>query len=1025
MALKLTWPNPAVEIQLTATQRDSFTQLTGHHLVMGAAGSGRSTTVHHAVLTAVREFGVEQVWAIAASRSSASELRAKLINLNPALTPKVFTISAIAYAMLRTDLLIKTSGEINLTMLTGPAQEARIRELIASKPLNWPQRWQHAINTRVFASDLRRYLDVARSGNKLHPDPEIYNVIAQFATSLIQEAQQKSETNYIEANLASAKLIESQSMESRAMLSPSAILVDDLHDFDPSQLRLLVTLIKQTKYSLVATNSDASVLGFRGVGIETTKSYRDAVTPRVHLLEKIFRYGENIGKLAQEFLPTTAAPDLNAAEAAALRQPKYANSYPGEVIFEVAASSAIRDALIVDRIMKAKVNENLKFSDIAVIGRSFSSLGELRRALAEAAIPVEFTPDNVALAKDPAVAQLLTALELVIKPLAQADSDQLIRFTQTEIAWMSAAQLRHTARKLRSFGIYGSTVEVISAVLKEPELLSQLPFDPVLQPIRRSAAILHSLAATATTASTLAESLWWLWQAKVKPEIASQIGYDFDESWQNWPTRLAAQAKLPTAAGRRADRDLDAVLALFDAADRADRTSKSSADLSDFVYELMQQDAASEVLIQRAVTGVAVLTAHRARGREWKLVILIDLQEGVWPAGNVRESIIAPRDSHEQRARLAEERRLAAAAVTTTREKLVISIVDSKMDQGTAPSALLLNYELPPVISTAPPTLLTARGLIAQLRATAIDSTVSENLRHAAINRLGYLAKQSDIRFKPAQPSQWWFIADLTQSDQPLLSTPTDLRVSGSMLESITRCPTQWFFERKLGIKDQLVANTVIGIAIHAVAQKIVAEKLTADQAMAELTKLWPTEVFDAPWQAKVQLAEALNMVKALHVWVSENANETLGAEVSFEVLHAGLEVTLVGKIDLLQKNEKDELEVIDFKTGAAKPSKADLMEHSQLGVYQLAVGISQEMNQAQLPVSAKLIQIRARNAKDQVVEQMAPDLGDAKWLVDEIETAKSRIITEDLPARPGPHCRNCKVRNICPAVPEGDQVNA
>jgi RecB family exonuclease len=347
------------------------------------------------------------------------------------------------------------------------------------------------------------------------------------------------------------------------------------------------------------------------------------------------------------------------------------------------------------------------------------------------------------------------------------------------------------------------------------------------------------------------------------------------------------------------------------------------------------------------------------------------------------------------------------------------------MDQGTAPSALLLNYELPPVISTAPPTLLTARGLIAQLRATAIDSTVSENLRHAAINRLGYLAKQSDIRFKPAQPSQWWFIADLTQSDQPLLSTPTDLRVSGSMLESITRCPTQWFFERKLGIKDQLVANTVIGIAIHAVAQKIVAEKLTADQAMAELTKLWPTEVFDAPWQAKVQLAEALNMVKALHVWVSENANETLGAEVSFEVLHAGLEVTLVGKIDLLQKNEKDELEVIDFKTGAAKPSKADLMEHSQLGVYQLAVGISQEMNQAQLPVSAKLIQIRARNAKDQVVEQMAPDLGDAKWLVDEIETAKSRIITEDLPARPGPHCRNCKVRNICPAVPEGDQVNA
>lgn len=1025
MALQLTWPNPEVEIQLTAAQRDVFAQLTGHHLVMGAAGSGRSTAVHHAALAAVREFGVEQVWAIAASRSSASQLRAKLINLNPTLTPKVFTISAIAYAMLRTELLIKTSGEINLTMLTGPAQEARIRELVASNSLNWPQRWQQAINTRVFASDLRRYLDVARSSDQLHPDPEINKVISQFATSLMQEAKQRAETNYIEANLASASLIDSAAMESRAMFSPRAIIVDDLHDFDPSQLRLLIALIKQTKYSLVASNSDASVLGFRGVGIETTKSYRDAVLPEVHLLDKIFRYGENIGNLAQGFLPSTIAPDLNTSEATALRDPKYVNSDPGEVVFEVAASSAIRDALIVDRIMKAKVNENLQFSDIAVIGRSFSSLGELRRALAEAAIPVEFTPDNVALAKDPAVAQLLTALELIVKPLAQADSDQLIRFAQSEIVGMSAAQLRHTAQKLRSFGMYGNTVEVISAALREPKLLSQIPFDPVLQPIRRSAAILHSLADTAFKASTLAESLWWLWQAKVKPEIATQIGYDADESWQNWPTRLAAQAKLPTAAGRRADRDLDAVLALFDAADRADRTSKSSADLADFVYDLMQQDASSEVLIQRDVTGVAVLTAHRARGREWKLVFLIDLQEGVWPAGNVRESIILPRDTDEQRVRLAEERRLAAAAVTTARKKLVISVVDSKMDQGTAPSSLLVNYQLPPVTSTAPPTLLTARGLIAQLRATAIDSTASENLRRAAINRLGYLAKQTDIRFKPAQPSQWWFIADLTQSDQPLLSPSTDLRVSGSMLESITRCPTQWFFERKLGIKDQPVANTVIGIAIHAVAQKIVAEKLTSDQAVAELTKLWPTEVFDAPWQAKVQLAEAIRMVSALHVWVSENSNETLGAEVSFEVLHADLAVMLVGKIDLLQKNEKDDLEVIDFKTGAVKPTKADLAEHSQLGIYQLAVGLSDEMNPVHLPVSAKLIQIRARNAKDQVVEQVAPELGGAQWLVEEIETAKGRIVTEDLPARPGTHCRNCKVRNICPAVPEGDQVNA
>lgn len=1025
MAIQLTWPTPAAQTQLTAGQKAGFTDLSGNHLVIGAAGSGRSTAALHATLAATNEFGVTKVWGIAASRSSATEFRSKLIGINPSATPKVFTISAIAYAMLRTELIQRTAGEVNLTMLTGPAQEARIREIISRSAISWPKRWQQAVNTKIFASDLRRYLDIANSNGESHPDPDVQTAISQFAAMLLNDSQQRHETNYIEANLAAAKLLTDESMQSRNMFSPAAIIVDDLHDFDPSQLKLLTALIQTTSYSLVTSNSDAAVLGFRGVGIEVTKLFRDAISPKPHLLDTVFRHDENIGALVREFLPTTIAPDLNHNEAVAMRQPSYAAKSDGEVIYEVSATSTIRDALIVDRIMKAKVNEDIDFTEIAVIGRSFSSLAELRRAFAEAAIPVEFAPDNVALAKDPAVMQLLVGLEIVANSIEFSDPAKLIQFAQSEIVGMSAAQLRNTAQILRSYGHFGSTTEVITKVLRSPVALGELPFNSALQPIRRAAAILHSLAATKDKATSLAETLWWLWQGKVNREISNLLGYDADENWQNWPTRLAQQAKSNSAAGRRADRDLDAVLALFDAADRTDRTNKSRADLTNFVADLLQQDAASEVLIQRAQTGVAVLTAHRARGREWKLVFLIDLQEGIWPATNVRESIIAPRDIAGQRARLAEERRLAAAAVATTSEKLVISVINSKIDQGTAPSTLLLNAELPPTVSAAPPTLLSARGLIAQLRATATDQTVSEKLRLAAISRLGYLAKKSDPRFRPAHPSQWWFTADLTYSENPIIDNNQQLSVSGSMLESITRCPTQWFFERKLGISDKPIANTVIGIAIHAIAQRIVNEKLTAEQAINELKQIWPQQIFDAPWQAQVQFTEAESMVKSLHDWLSTNAKQVEGAEVSFKVLHADLDVLLVGKIDLLTKNQTNELEVIDFKTGATKPTKADLAEHAQLGIYQLAVGTSAELNPEQLPVTAKLIQIRARNAKGQAVEQLAPVLDDATWLAKKITEARTRIVNEDLPAKPGTHCRNCRVRNICPAVPEGDQVTA
>jgi RecB family exonuclease len=420
-----------------------------------------------------------------------------------------------------------------------------------------------------------------------------------------------------------------------------------------------------------------------------------------------------------------------------------------------------------------------------------------------------------------------------------------------------------------------------------------------------------------------------------------------------------------------------------------------------------------------------VLTAHRARSREWKLVILVDLQEGVWPAGNVRESIIEPRDVAGQRQRLAEERRLAAAAAGTSSEQLVLAVVDSKVDQGSAPSGLLINFELPDRITAAPPSMLTIRGLIAQLRAASIDESASEQLRQAAISRLGYLAKLADPKVAPAKPENWWFIADVTHSERSLIDPTKQIPISGSMLDSITRCPTQWFFERKIKVQDQPVANTVVGLAIHSVAEKIVNQKLSDSAAIRELEKIWPSSTFDAPWQSQVQLQEAKQMVKAVHNWITNQQAEIAGTELKFTVVHAELDVVLVGHIDLLLKQPTGEFEVVDYKTGATKPTVAQLQEHTQLGIYQLAVSQSSELNPDQAPVSAKLVQIRLRSAKDQVVEQVAPDLTDPAWLEKEILAAKTQLLTEDLPARPGGHCRNCKVRNVCPAVPEGDQVTA
>ena len=245
------------------------------------------------------------------------------------------------------------------------------------------------------------------------------------------------------------------------------------------------------------------------------------------------------------------------------------------------------------------------------------------------------------------------------------------------------------------------------------------------------------------------------------------------------------------------------------------------------------------------------------------------------------------------------------------------------------------------------------------------------------------------------------------------------------MLESIITCPTQWFFERRIGIKDQPVANTVIGITIHNLAEKIIKQNLSTDESIFELEKIWPKQVFDADWQSSVQLNEAKKMVRALHDWLNLNQKNLIGTELGFKVLHAETDTILVGKIDLLQQNDNNEIEIIDFKTGASKPTANDLLEHPQLGIYQLAMSADTDLNPDKVKVNAQLVQIRLRNTKDEVTSQSAPELSDASWLVEQINTARLHLLEEDLPAKPGPHCRNCRVRPVCPAVPEGDQVSA
>ena len=133
---------------------------------------------------------------------------------------------------------------------------------------------------------------------------------------------------------------------------------------------------------------------------------------------------------------------------------------------------------------------------------------------------------------------------------------------------------------------------------------------PALAPCCRRPA--RQLAQAARTAE---EVLWLLW------------------SGTGWPERLRGRSSCGGGAARRPHRDLDAVVALFDAAARAEER-KDHVGVANFLADPGRPaDPRRHPRRARGRAGAAVrlLTAHRAKGLEWRLVVVAHVQQDVWP----------------------------------------------------------------------------------------------------------------------------------------------------------------------------------------------------------------------------------------------------------------------------------------------------------------------------------------------------------------------------------------------------------
>ncbi|MFF9067211.1 ATP-dependent helicase [Streptomyces sp. NPDC014891] len=982
--------------------------------------------------------------------------------------------------------------------------------------IRWPDELRACLTTRGFADEVRAVLArsrelglgpdaLARFAERVgRPD---WKAAAGFLAEYLDVLDLQGVLDYTELVHRAVLLAEEISLPAY-----DAIYVDEYQDTDPAQVRLLRALAGGGGRTVVAFGDpDQSIYAFRGADVNGILDFPASFGGAgVRVLRTARRSGERLLAATRLLAQRMPMPRLPADKVRAHRDLTAARTGGGAEAYTYPTASAEAEN-IADLLRRAHLEDGVPWQHMAVLTRAAAHLPSLRRALTSAGVPVETDAADTPLRHEPAVAPLLLALRAVATaaphpgggetgspagpgaaagagataetgaaaeagpagpgtttgagplgadteagaaaeagPAASRTSapavvagwlgvETALELLASPLAGVDPADLRRLGRALRDEArAAGEKVPppsdvLLALALAEPERLAA--HDPAYaRGAKRLGDLLRDTRTLLAGGGTAEEALWVLWNGTP------------------WPGRLERAALRGGPAGRNADRDLDAVCALFETAARAEERVGGRGVLN-FLEELDAQDIAADTLTRRHTRpdAVRLMTAHRSKGLEWSLVVVAGVQEGLWPdlrrRGSLLEADRIGRDGLAEPlspgALLAEERRLFYVAATRARDRLVVTAVKAAAEDGDQPSRFLTELgEEPKDVPGRPRRPLAVSALVAELRATTVDPDATPALRAAAADRLAELAALTDEDGQPlvpaAHPDRWWGLFEPTRSPEPLRDRDRPVALSPSSLDNlVSTCSLQWFLGREVKAAAPATAAQGFGNVVHVLADEVASGRTPADLdvLMARLDSVWDALAFDAPWKSAQEKRNARAALERFLSWhVMDRGGRTPAAsEHDFDVtLEAGAyEVRIRGSMDRVETDEHGRAYVVDFKTGKSAPTRDEVAHHPQLAVYQLAVreGALDEVLDGHRPEpgGAELVQLRQgapqKEGGDALPKVQAQEPVAGEWVGELLAHAAGRVLDERFTPTTGQHCATCSFRASCSAQPEGRQV--
>ena len=1049
--------------------RDLQQSVAAPVLVTGAPGTGKTTAlIESAVWNLDQGLDPESLLIIAPTRLTAAAIRDELSRRaeRTFTEPVVRTWSAYAFDLIRRARVEGLLPFIDRAprLLSGPEQDTLIGNLLEGHAEGltpgpgWPKELELAVQTRGFRKELREFFDrVSELG--LEPAD-----IAEFGQSVQREEWVAAARFYQEyrdlLDLGSAEAFDPAGLITKAaqILEENPeflhaeqdrlklVLVDDLQEATLSQHRLLALLCKD-RALLAFAAPDSAVQGFRGARTDElhrfAQRYTSGQDAQILELTQGLRMGEAITQAWQRVVARIPqAAGMKGRQVAPVNADK--ESLAIALTFE---NSTAEERFIAQRIVALNLFEDRDLSQIAIVVRNGSQVRSMSRFLEGQGIAVQVPPAEVPLKDEGAVRPLLDLLQLAFSDGVSDDPLMMQSLLLSRYGMSTALEIRRLRQLLRqqeaAAGGRRSSQELLESCLNEPELAENLgkPAFGLQRLLKMFAALRTELASGTATPET---ALWVMWEASGR-----------SKAWRD-------EAFGAGGMSRRADHDLDAVLSLFQAAERyVDQLPGASVE--QFVEHILTQELPMDSLATRGAGTqmVTVLTTAAAAGKEWPIVFIPGLQEGSWPNLRLRGELLGSNaladvvehgigflssrtPTHLIRQIRSDELRSFSNAVSRASEQLICTAVDNEDSQ---PSSFM-DLVQPPGEGgrqvTVVPRIRALSTLTAELRRTAERAQAAvlgaeeppanvsaEDLYADAVMVLGTLAAHPRT-VRGAHPDAWWGMRPLS-STAPVMPEGHPRRISPSKVETLMQSPLNWFVQSAGGTAARDFAAS-LGTLIHSIAEEH--PEASGSEYQQILEDRWPELEKLENWEGQRDFDRANDMLKKFAqycVAMRQEGRHLVARELQFNVKvpSQSHDLEIRGIIDRVEADEQGRVTVVDLKTGASAPTKNDALTNAQLGVYQTAIQLgaldklADQQNLSSDPAGASLVYV-GTSAKSPALRDQ-PALGQDDWARKLILEAADLMGQHDFTARhvagSGGLLGSCTLPEICPLCEQGRQV--